>query len=212
MDIGGNSLTSDYTVMTVIDRMGMLPGMTGIPAVVARYRGHCRHDILAWKAAALAHYYDDALLVIESNTADRERDNNTEGDHFGTIIEEIADFYDNLYQRSTGPDAVQDRITMKYGFQTNKLTKGWIIDNLIAYVDDKLWNEPDEEMYRELRIYERREDGTLGNIQSKDNHDDVLMATAIGLWVSQNDMEPPQWKKKPKKRSKVRANLTESTI
>ena len=212
VDIGGNSISSDYTVMTVIDRMGMLPGMSGTPAVVARYRGHCRHDILAWKAAALAHYYDDALLVIESNTADRERDNNTEGDHFGTIIEEIADYYDNLYQRSTGPDAVQDRITMKYGFQTNKLTKGWIIDNLIAYVDDKLWNEPDEEMYRELRIYERRDDGTLGNIQSKDNHDDVLMATAIGLWVSQNDMEPPQWKKKRNKSRPRRRNLSEATI
>ena len=212
VDIGGNSISSDYTVMTVIDRMGMLPGMTGVPSVVARYRGHCRHDILAWKAAALAHYYDDALLIIESNTADRERDNNTEGDHFGTIIEEIADYYDNLYQRSTGPDAVQDRVTMKYGFQTNKLTKGWIIDNLIAYVDDKLWNEPDSEMYRELRIYERRDDGSLGNIQSKDNHDDVLMATAIGLWVSQNDMEPPQWKKKTKHNRNRRRNLSEATI
>ena len=91
VDIGGKSSTSDYTVMTVLDRMGMMPSMKDKPRVVARYRGHCRHDVLAWKAAALAHYYDDALLVIESNTADREKNNNTEGDHFGSIINEIAD-------------------------------------------------------------------------------------------------------------------------
>ena len=92
VDIGGKSSTSDYTVMTVLDRMGIMPSVKDKPRVVARYRGHCRHDVLAWKAAALAHYYDDALLVIESNTADREKNNNTEGDHFGSIINEIADY------------------------------------------------------------------------------------------------------------------------
>lgn len=212
VDIGGNSEGSDYTVMTVIDRKGMVEGMKGKPEVVARWRGHCRHDILAWKAAVLAHYYDNALLVIESNTADRERDNNTEGDHFGTIIEEIADFYPNMYQRSTGPEAVQDKITMKYGFQTNKLTKGWVIDNLIACVDDKLWIEPDSEMYRELRIYERKEDGSMGNIESKDNHDDVLMSTAIGLWIAMNDMRKPEWISSKGKKGKKRKPVSEASF
>lgn len=193
VDIGGKANASDYTVMTVLDLMGMIPSINTKPRVVARWRAHCRHDILAWKAAALAHYYDDALLVIESNTADRERDNNTEGDHFGTIIEEIANYYTNLYQRSTGPEAVVDKLTMKYGFQTNKLTKQWVIDNLIACVDDKLWDEPDEEMYRELAIYERRDDGTMGNKQGAGKHDDVLMSTAIGLWVAFNDAPKPDW-------------------
>jgi hypothetical protein len=193
VDIGGKANASDYTVMTVLDLMGMIPSINTKPRVVARWRAHCRHDILAWKAAALAHYYDDALLVIESNTADRERDNNTEGDNFGTIIEEIANYYTNLYQRSTGPEAVVDKLTMKYGFQTNKLTKQWVIDNLIACVDDKLWDEPDEEMYRELAIYERRDDGSMGNKQGAGKHDDVLMSTAIGLWVAFNDAPKPDW-------------------
>lgn len=211
VDIGGKSQQSDYTVMTVLDCKGLVPGTHGIPQVVARWRSHCRHDILAWKAAALAHYYDDALLIIESNTADRERDNNTEGDHFGTIIEEIADHYVNLYQRSTGPEAVQDKITMKFGFQTNKLTKGWLIDNLVAFVDDKLWDEPDEDMYRELRIYERRDDGTMGNIAGKDNHDDVLMSTAIALWVCTNDMDKPDWIRRTEKKKK-KEDLTEASF
>lgn len=196
VDIGGKATTSDYTVMTVIDRFGMVPGIKGKPAVVARWRGHCRHDVLAWKAAALAHYYDDALLVIESNTADREKNNNTEGDHFGTIIEEIADYYDNLYQRTSSPEDVGDNVLAKYGFQTNKVTKGWIIDNLEAFVDDQLWVEPDKEMYHELRIYERKDDGSLGNIDGVGNHDDVLMSTAIGLWVCMSDMDKPDWKHK----------------
>ena len=196
VDIGGKSSTSDYTVMTVIDRFGMLPTIKGKPKVVARWRGHVRHDKLAWMAAALAHYYDDALLVIESNTADREKNNNTEGDHFGSILNEIADYYDNLYQRTTSPEDVSDDVLAKYGFQTNKLTKGWVIDNLEQFVDDMLWDEPDREMYHELRIYERHDDGSLGNIVGNGNHDDVLMSTAIGLWVSANDMEKPKWKQK----------------
>lgn len=161
--------------------------------MVARWRGHERHDRIAWMAAALAHFYDDALLVIESNTADREKNNNTEGDHFGSIINEIAYYYDNLYQRTSSPEDVKDNVLAKYGFQTNKLTKGWVIDNLEQYVDDMLWKEPDREMYHELRIYERHDDGSLGNIVGNGNHDDVLMSTAIGLWVSANDMEKPRW-------------------
>lgn len=212
VDIGGASPTSDYTVMTVLDRFGMVPGVGGKPCVVARWRGHLRHDLLAWKAAGLAHIYSDALLVIESNTADRERDNNTEGDHFGTIIEEISDYYPNLYQRNSSPEKVQDKIEMKYGFQTNKLTKQWVIDTLIACVDDMLWEEPDAEMYKELRIYERKPDGGLGCIEGKGNHDDVLMSTGIALWVCLNDMNAPDWiKKKEEKRFKL-PPMSEATI
>ena len=211
VDIGGKSITSDYTVMTVIDRKGLLPEIHTRPQVVARWRGHCRHDVLAWIAAALAHYYDDALLVIESNTADRNRNSNTEGDHFGTIIEEIADYYDNLYMRKTGPEEVPDKIVMKWGFQTNSLTKGWVIDNMIACVDDQLWDEPDSECYRELRIYERKDDGSLGNIEGRNNHDDILMSTAIGLWVSSNDMDMPTWKRFRKKEKKEEEK-TEASI
>jgi hypothetical protein len=212
VDIGGKSQSSDYTVMTVLDLMGICPGVNGRIRVAARWRGHVRHDILAWTAAALAHYYDDALLVIESNTADRERDNNTEGDHFGTIIEEIAGYYPNLYQRTKEPESVTDGIKPIYGFQTNKLTKQWIIDNLIACVDDKLWEEPDENMYQELTWYERRDDGTMGNKPGSGKHDDVLMSTAIGLWIALNAYAyRPSWIKAD---SKPREHIlpTESTF
>lgn len=213
VDIGGKSDGADYTVMTVIDRIGMLPtAKEGKPAIAARWRGHCRHDILAWKAAALAHYYDDALLVIESNTADREKGSNTEGDHFYTILDEIADYYDNLYQRESSSEDLSDKPLAKYGFQTNKITKGQVIDNLEAFVDDALWEEPDAEMYHELRIYERKSDGRLGNIEGSGNHDDVLMSTAIGLWVSTQKMDPPKWIKQAVYHRRSSANRTEAMI
>ena len=213
VDIGGASDRADYTVMTVIDQMGLCREVKGRPRVVARWRGHVRHDILAWKAAALAHYYDDALLIIESNTADREKDTNTEGDHFGTIINEISKFYPNLYQRNKTPESVQEGIEPVYGFQTNVKTKQWIIDNLIACVDDKLWEEPDEQMYAELGWYERDPDtGRMGNQPGSNRHDDVLMSTAIGLYVAyNNNIYRPSWRNSAPKEKKQRIH-TEAEI
>ena len=204
VDIGGKSESSDFTVMTVLDLMGLCPEVQGRPRVVARWRGHIRHDILAWTAAALAHYYDDALLVIEKNSADREKGLTTEGDHFGTIITEIADYYPNLYQRVKEVDAASGGIKPIYGFHTNTKTKGWLIDNLIACVDDKLWDEPDDEMYRELGWYQRDPDtGEMGNEPGSGKHDDVLMSTAIGLWIcySERNYYSPSWVVEKKERT-----------
>ena len=214
VDIGGKSDSSDFTVMTVLDLMGLCPEVKGRPRVVARWRGHIRHDILAWTAAALAHYYDDALLVIEKNSADKEKDVNTEGDHFGTIITKLAPYYPNLYQRVKEVDAASGGIKPIYGFHTNVKTKGWLIDNMIACVDDKLWEEPDDEMYRELGWYQRDpETGVMGNEPGSGKHDDVLMSTAIGLWIaySERDYYAPSWRKE-EKREKDDGPMNEARI
>ena len=73
-----------------------------------------------------------------------------------------------------------------------------MIDNYIAYVDDQLYYEPDIQCYDELTIYERHEDGSIGNVEGKDAsgndaHDDIVMSTGIGLYISQTQMEPPAW-------------------
>ena len=199
VDIGGRSKNADFSVITVIDRFPMMFG--GRPEVVARWRGHIRHDLLAWKAAQIAHLYGDALLVIEKNTADTKKGQvDTEGDHSGTIIDEIADYYPNMYIRATEVDKVTQKTTNIYGFHTNTLTKGYVIDNYIAYIEDGLYVEPDKQAYDELLIYERKEDGTMGNVEGKNNHDDIVMSTGIGLYVSQK-MPKPTWKPKEKKES-----------
>jgi hypothetical protein len=194
MDIGGRGKNSDYSVITVIDRFPMMFG--GKPEVVARWRGHLRHDLLAWKAAQIAHLYGDALLVIEKNTADTKKGQiDTEGEHSGTIIDEIADYYPNMYIRATEVDKVTQKTTNVYGFHTNTLTKGYVIDNLKAYVEDMLWVEPDKQCFDELLIYEMKEDGTMGNVEGRNNHDDIVMSTGIGLYVSQK-MPKPAWEAK----------------
>jgi hypothetical protein len=199
VDIGGRSKNADFSVITVIDRFPMMFG--GKPEVVARWRGHIRHDLLAWKAAQIAHLYGDALLVIEKNTADTKKGQvDTEGEHSGTIIDEIADYYPNMYIRATEVDKVTQKTTNIYGFHTNTLTKGYVIDNYIAYIEDSLYVEPDKQAYDELLIYERKEDGTMGNVEGKNNHDDIVMSTGIGLYVSQK-MPKPTWKPKEKKES-----------
>lgn len=196
VDIGGRSRSADYTVMTVIDRFLMMRQYGGKPAVVARWRGHIRYDLLAWKAAQLAHYYKDALLVIEKNTADTRKGKiEEEGEHSGSVIDEIADYYPNMYIRATEVDKVTQKQTNIFGFHTNAQTKEYVIDNYVAYVEDGLYTEPDKQAFDELLIYERKEDGTMGNVDGRNNHDDIVMSTGIGLYVSQK-MPLPEWIKK----------------
>ena len=66
-------------------------------------------------------------------------------------------------------------------------------------------------MYEELRIYEKRDDGSFGNIKGKGKHDDVLMSTAIGLYISQYEMESPKMIVK-KVKDNTREEVTEATI
>ena len=191
VDIGGRSRNADFTVMTVIDRFPMM--FDEKPKVVARWRGHIRYDLLAWKAAELAHFYGDALLVIEKNTADTRKGRiEEEGEHSGSVIDEIADYYPNLYIRASEVDKVTQKVTNVYGFHTNVQTKEYVIDNYVSYIEDALYVEPDKQAYDEILIYERKEDGTLGNVDGKNNHDDIVMSTGIGLYVSQK-MPKPSW-------------------
>jgi hypothetical protein len=49
-----------------------------------------------------------------------------------------------------------------------------------------------------MSIYERHEDGSIGNVEGKDAagndaHDDIVMSTGIGLYISQTKMAPPEW-------------------
>jgi hypothetical protein len=95
-----------------------------------------------------------------------------------------------MYIRATEVDKVTQKTTNIYGFHTNTLTKGYVIDNYIAYIEDSLYVEPDKQAYDELLIYERKEDGTMGNVEGKNNHDDIVMSTGIGLYVSQKMPKP----------------------
>lgn len=173
VDIGGRSDSSDYSVVAVIDR----DGEDGRPAVAAQWRGHTDHDLLAWKAAQIARYYGNALLVVESNTIETEM---TEGENSAYIMEEIADFYPNLYYRHSIDRLTGSRVS-HIGFHTNRMTKPLIVNHHIATVRDGGYRECDREAVDEHVTYERKRNGAFG---AKDGcHDDILMTRCIGLFV-----------------------------
>ena len=189
VDIGGRWKGADWSVITVIDRLMMTMG--GKPEVVAEWRGHIDHDLLAWKAAQIAAYYDNALLVYESNTLeskDKERD--TDGNDIEYILNLVAGVYTNMYARNRSSEEVQQGAPLKWGFHTNTQTKPAIIHHLIACVRDAAWVEREDGACDELAFYEKKENGSFGAVSGQ--HDDLLMTRAIGLWICYREMDMPQ--------------------
>ncbi|MCM1031543.1 MAG: hypothetical protein NC410_08925 [Oscillibacter sp.] len=193
VDIGGKHHKSDWSVISVFDRL-MLSDPNGALERVATYIAHIDHDILAWKAAQIAAWYDNALLVIESNTLetkDRKKGESVyEGDHFFTVLNEIADVYDNLYARKTDPDKTIEGAPIKYGWHTNKRTKYLAYDTSRAVIRDREYIERDLRCVDEMGWLETKTDGTLGAIEGQ--HDDIIDTTAIGIYVSSEEMPLPK--------------------
>ena len=191
VDIGGRSMAADWSVIAVIDRGPM--AFAGRPEIVAQWRGHTDFDLLAWKAAAIAKYYGDALLVIESNTLEtRDRERMVEGDQSYFLLNQIRKAYQNLYARRQSPDEIRMGAPVKYGFHTNVATKPLIISHLVRCVRDNLYVERDEQCIDELLTYEQRPNGSYGALSG--HHDDLLMTRAIGLYICFNEMPLPERK------------------
>lgn len=193
VDIGGKHYKSDWSTINVFDR-AMLMDPNGALERVATYIGHIDHDILAWKAAQIATWYDNALLVIESNTLetrDRKKSETVfEGDHFFTVLNEIADAYDNLYVREVDPDKTKEGIQFRYGWHTNKRTKYLAYDRSRAAIRDGEYIERDRRCVDEMGWLEVKPDGTLGAIEGQ--HDDIIDPTAIAIYISLEIMPIPK--------------------
>lgn len=188
VDIGGRHKGADYSVIVVYDRLFMMEG--GKPSVVAQWYGHIDMDLLAWKAAQIASFYDDALLVIESNTAEtKDKDRNVDGDQSHYILNQIKEAYDNLYARKQSEDDIINKVPKKYGFHTNVATKPMIISTLVKVIREGLYVERDERCLDEYLTYEKV-GSRYGAIAGK--HDDLLMTRAIGLHICFNEMDLPK--------------------
>ncbi len=178
VDVGGRSMTSDWSVIVVIDRCGGDDRHTA--EVVAQWRGHCDHDILAWKAVQAGRWWGNAMVVFESNTFESE---NIEGDPGLYILSQVKRYYPNIYHRRTDEGGGK-----KIGFHTNRSTKSMIINGLIAKVRERAYIERDEEALNELLTYQVRNNGSYG---AQDGcHDDMLMARAIALHVASGMPSP----------------------
>lgn len=179
----GMSAKADWSVITVFDRLWMMEGEG--PTVVAQWRGHIDMDVLAWKSAQIAKYYNDALLVIESNTLET---NNTKGEA-EYILTLIRDVYDNLYARKQSAEDIKQKKPLKYGFHTNVSTKKTIIYNMKTILRDRLYTERDEGCLDEYATYIEIE----GRYEAPDGyHDDRIMTRAIGMHISLHEMDIPR--------------------
>lgn len=188
VDIGGRSKKADWSVIVVIDRLFMLDGDR--PEVVAQWYGHIDMDILAWKAAQIAAFYDNSLLVIESNTLEtHDKERQVDGDLSHFILNQIKDVYPNLYARKQTEDEIREGLPCKYGFHTNVATKPMIISTLIKVVREHLYTERDERCLDEYVVYEKKQNSGFGAITGK--HDDLLMTRAIGLHICFFEMPIP---------------------
>lgn len=196
VDVGGRSSKADWSVIVVFDRLFMAEG--GRPAVVAQWYGHCDIDLLAWKAAQIAAFYDNSLLVIESNTLethDKERD--VDGDQSQFILNQIKGVYPNLYARKQSEEDILQGLPTKYGFHTNLATKPMVISTMVKVIRENLYVERDARCLDEYLTYEKKPNGAYGAIIGK--HDDLLMTRAIGLHICFYEMELPKFVKRTKR-------------
>lgn len=182
VDIGGTTKDADNSVISVFDRFPLLSG--GVPEAVATWAGHLPQDMIAWLSARIAMMYDNALLVVESNSLRNERG---DGDHFLTVLNEIKEFYDNLYCR-TSLDKIREGKPRQYGYHTNQQTKPMAISGLRAAFRTDGYVEYDDETLTECDQYELKDNGEYGAVDGA--KDDRVMSRAIGLWVCMNNMEP----------------------
>lgn len=192
VDVGGRSNKADWSVIVVFDRLSMIDGSEP-PSVVAQWYGHCDIDRLAWRAAQIAAYYNDSLLVIESNTLEtHDKERQVEGgDQSQYILNQISDIYPNLYARRQSEDEIREGAPRKYGFHTNVATKPMIISTLVKVIRERLYIERDKRCLDEYNTYERKKNGAYGAIVGK--HDDLLMTRAIGLHICYREMDAPEF-------------------
>ena len=175
-DIGGINPKADYSVIKIIDRYWMLFG--GSPETVAVWHGHLDQDLFSWKCAQLCTYYDKALLAIEANSLKKEKG---DGDYFVTVLDNIAEHYDNLFIRNNHENINRDFLP-KYGFHTNQGNKDMIITNLLGAFRDETFREREKEALNECDTFERKPDGSMGAVSGK--HDDRVIVTSGAYWLA----------------------------
>lgn len=209
VDVGGRSNKADWSVIVVFDRLFMAEG--GKPVVVAQWYGHIDIDLLAWKAAQIAAYYDNSLLVIESNTLEtHDKERNVDGDQSQFILNQVKDVYPNLYERKQPEEAIVEGAPKRYGFHTNVATKPMIISTLVKVIREAMYIERDSRCLDEYNFYEKRKNGSFGAIVGK--HDDLLMTRAIGLHICFYEMDTPKFISIQKNCNRGRKPLSAATF
>ena len=171
----GTSKKADNGIIAVFDRYWMKEG--GVPEIVAEWSGHIMMRFFIWKAVQIAKLYQNALLVIESNTPDSAGQS---GFEMESVFDEISAYYDNLYSR-TPADQIKEGVPLKYGFHTNKSSKMMVCTHQQLVLAEDLYIERCLDAANEHDTFEVKDDGTLGAVDGA--HDDRHITRAIGNWI-----------------------------
>lgn len=198
----GHTKNADFADILVIDRLFMIDGEP--PVVAAEWHGHIDMDKLAWKATQVAAYYNNALLVIESNTLET---NNTKGEaeYILTLIHDV--YGKQLYARKQKAEDIKQGLPRKYGYHTNPLTKKVVIYNLKVVIREHLYIEREEACLDEYLTYIETDKG--GFEATEGYHDDRLMTRAIGMQVCLHEMDLPRI---VKRNSNVNAGFVQKPV
>jgi hypothetical protein len=141
----------------------------------------------------VAHYYNDALLVIESNTYDTKNKKSddadkSEGDHTYTVLDTLGGIYENLYRRRTAPDNTKDKETRHIGWHMNKQTKYMAYDDYTVRLREGDYMEYSQDAADEAMWLMNAPGGKIEAMEG--THDDVQDTTAVGNYVAFNKMDP----------------------
>jgi hypothetical protein len=118
------------------------------------------------------------LLAIEANSLKKEK---KDGDHFVTVLDNIALHYDNLFIRNNHENINRDFLP-KYGFHTTQGNKDMIVNNLLGAFRDDNFREREKEALDECDMFERKADGSMGAVSGK--KDDRVIVTSGGYWLA----------------------------
>lgn len=183
LDVGATSANSSFSVIRVFDKIFMPDG--GVPEAVLTWEFHADQDIAAWRGAQVAKWYNNALLVVEDNPLDREK--NEEGSGFLTVLDELAEHYENLYMREVF-DQILKTSSFKYGFNTNKATKPMLVNFHKKAARERMYIERDEKAVDQMDTYEYREDGRVKATDG--SFEDIQESGMINIWVCWNGSDP----------------------
>ena len=157
-DVAEGLETGDYSVAIVLDDE---------LNVCAKYRGHIDPDLYGIELVKLGDFYNEAYIAVENNN------------HGLTTLKSILnkDYFNIFYSKSY--DRVNDKMTKKIGWSTNRKTKPLAIDKLAEYIREKYLMFWDIDIVEELYSYVIDEKGATNAQEGR--HDDCVMAFAIVL-------------------------------
>lgn len=165
-DVAKGLITGDYSAGPVYNENENM---------VALWHGHIDPDLFGGQLELLGLYYNEAVVAIEENN------------HGLSTINSIKETYNNLYKRTTH-DKATDTERQQLGWWTDPKTKPLAIDNLARLIRTRQLGIKSKRFIQECLTYVKDDQGYT-NAQPG-SHDDIVMASAIILYVMPNYVTP----------------------